>query len=157
MYQIEVKYHLILREFPPQDGWKVTVDLDAMEMGKGKQNPPEKRVVAEEIRKLMDEQGVAIGPHSKYGRADVVAEKPGVETFIIEVEGDSRRQREQAVYSALGQLIMIMETDSDSIRYGVAVPDRPEWKEKLEQIPPDVRKALKLDLFLVAKDDVTRL
>ncbi|MCF6210367.1 MAG: hypothetical protein L3J88_00025 [Gammaproteobacteria bacterium] len=29
MYQLEVKYHLIRQQFPPSEGWEVTVDIDA--------------------------------------------------------------------------------------------------------------------------------
>lgn len=36
MYQIQVKLNLIKKEFLPEDGWEVTVDIDAMEMGERK-------------------------------------------------------------------------------------------------------------------------
>jgi len=47
MYQIEVKLNLIKKKFNPKDGWKVTVDIDSMEMGKGSQQKPEKKEIAE--------------------------------------------------------------------------------------------------------------
>ena len=47
MYQVEVKRCLIQLQFAPSDGWAVTVDLDPMERGKGKQNVDEKRAVAD--------------------------------------------------------------------------------------------------------------
>jgi hypothetical protein len=46
MYQIEVKRYLVEHHFHPKDGWSVTVDLDAMEMGKGGKHPQGKRELA---------------------------------------------------------------------------------------------------------------
>lgn len=42
MYQLEVKRHLVEYQFSPADGWEVTVDVDAMERGRGGQDPPDK-------------------------------------------------------------------------------------------------------------------
>jgi hypothetical protein len=149
MYQIEVKCYLVSRQFPVRDGWQVTVHLDGMELGKGSQNPPDKRKIAEKCCQKLKEQGAEIGSHPKYGHADVVAEKQGL-TYVIEAEGYSSKQREQAVYSALGQVISQMGQDSDTVRYGLAVPE--EWEGQLRKmIPERVRKLLGLELFLVSK------
>ena len=43
--------------------------------------------------------GARIHAHPDFGRADLVATKPGVATVVVEVEGDSSRQQEQALYS----------------------------------------------------------
>ena len=156
MYQIEVKYYLVSRRFPDRDGWQVTIHLDGMELGKGSQHPPGKREIAEKCCQRLKEQGVEIGVHPKYGRADVVAEKQGL-TCIIEVEGCSSKQREQAVYSALGQVISQMDQASDAVKYGLAVPDSPEWEKQLQKIPERVRKLLDLELLLVSRTDVRKL
>ena len=42
MYQLEVKRYLVEHQFPPTDGWEVTIDLDAMERARGGQHPPDK-------------------------------------------------------------------------------------------------------------------
>jgi len=157
MYQIAVKRYLIEYQFPIRDGWQVTVDLDAMELGKGDQNPPGKRRIAEQHHQWLKEQGVMIGSHQKYGRADVVACKQGLGTYIIEVEGDSSKQREQAIYSALGQTIFLMNEIPDTVRYGLAVPDSPKWEAQLQKIPERVREVLGLELFLVAATGVREL
>ena len=68
-------------------------------------------------------QGVKLVAHPLYGRADLVATKEGVGTLVVEVEGDSSRQREQAMYSALGQVVLSMGDPSSEITYALAVPD----------------------------------
>jgi hypothetical protein len=156
MYQIKVKYYLVLHRFPVQEGWQVTVHLDGMELGKGSQHPLGKREVAEKFCQRLKEQGVQIGVHPKYGRADVVAEKQGL-TYVIEAEGYSSKQREQAVYSALGQVISQMDQASDTVRYGLAVPDSPEWEKQLQKVPERVRNLLDLELFLVSRTGVRKL
>ena len=52
MYQLEVKRYLIELMFNPSDGWKVIVDIDAMERAKGPQRKDGKkqRVVDAEKR-----------------------------------------------------------------------------------------------------------
>jgi len=42
---------------------------------------------------------------------------------VIEVEGDSSRQKEQAMYSALGQIVLSMGDSSSEVAYALAVPD----------------------------------
>jgi hypothetical protein len=39
MYQLEVKRWLVFHRFPIEDGWEVTVDIDAMERGDKGQQP----------------------------------------------------------------------------------------------------------------------
>ncbi|MDP1780176.1 MAG: hypothetical protein Q8K73_07870, partial [Anaerolineales bacterium] len=104
MYQLEVKRWLVEYRFPPSEGWKVYVDIDSMERANGGQHKPDKKVHAEDAEKALVVLGVTIGSHPNYGRADIVAEHPKHGIYIVEVEGTSSRQKEQAVYSALGQL-----------------------------------------------------
>ena len=108
MYQLEVKATLIASLFQKSDGWSVTADIDAMERAKGGRHPPDKlkRVQAADVQ--LSKLDVTLGSHPKFGRADVVAEHPHLGTVVVEVEGESSRQREQAVYSALGQLVTLM-------------------------------------------------
>ena len=156
MNQIEVKYHIIEKLFLPSVGWSVTVDLDPMEMGKGKQNPDGKRALAQTYRKLLENIGVHIGADERFGRADIVARHPEKGCFIIECEGDTRKQKEQAMYSALGQILLIMSAQDAETHYGLAFPNSDEWRKQLSKIPKTVCQKLNLKLYLVsyAKIDV---
>ncbi len=108
LYQIEVKLALVRSVFSPKAGWRVTVDIDGSEMGKGKQQPRGKAGRARAALKELRTLGVTIGPDDRFGRVDVVAEHNEHGLHFIEVEGHSERQREQGLYSCLGQLLLIM-------------------------------------------------
>jgi len=157
MYQIEIKRHLIEKKFPPDKGWKITTDIDAMEKGKGNQNPPEKREIAELQIEWFENNGVNIGPHPIYGRADVVAEHPTEGNYIIEVEGQTSRQKEQALYSALGQTIILMKDMNNRPTFGIAVPDENEWINQIAKIPKRVCSLLNLKLYLVSRIGVKEI
>src|SRR5262249_20296200 len=118
MYQLEVKRWLVFHKFPVTEGWDVTMDIDSMERGEKGQQPPDKRAIAAECEAWLGAQGVKIVAHQLYGRADLVAAKEGAGTFVVEVEGDSSRQKEQAIYSALGQVVLSMGDPSPQITYG---------------------------------------
>jgi len=113
MYQLEVKRFLVEHKFRPNGGWEVVVDVDAMERAKGGKHPPDKRRRAAIAVEWLISAGVSIGKHPTFGRADIVASMPGGETFVIEVEGQSSRQPEQAMYSALGQIVLLMNGESN--------------------------------------------
>lgn len=147
MYQIEVKRQLVEYRFSPSDGWGVTVDLDAMERGVGGQHPEGKREITERCENWFEAQGIRLGAHPAYKRADIVAEHRNKGTFVLEVEGKSSRQREQAVYTRF----------DEGIRYGVAVPDLSEWERQLNKVPNEVRQRLGLYLLLVSSDGVRTL
>lgn len=157
MYQLEVKRWLVAYLFPVAEDWDVTVDIDSMERGEAGQHPPEKKAIATECETWLREQGVKIVKHPLYGRADLVATKEGRGTFVIEVEGDSSRQKEQAMYSALGQIVLSMGDPSPKIRYGLAVPDAVQWEMQLSKIPNRIRDLLNLDLLLVSETGVRRV
>ena len=133
---------MIEKRFPPGKGWAITVDVDAMEKGKGNQNTQEKRDIAMRQLEWMEKEGVTIAPHPEYGRVDIVAEHPKYGRFLVEVEGDTRRQKEQAMYSALGQTIIMMEEQQQGITYGLAVPDEMAWINQIAKIPKHVRNLL---------------
>ena len=130
MYQLEVKHYLIERRFSPLRGWDATVDIGAMERAQGPQQKPDKKARMQHAEKSLIGLGAKIGIHPKYGRTDVVASHPDLGIFLIEVEGNSSRQKEQSVYSALGQTVLMMVESSDDITYALAVPDQPEWESK---------------------------
>lgn len=157
MYQIEVKRYLVEYRFPRSDGWCVTVDLDAMERGIGNQHPEGKREIARRCEEQLRSQGVAREVHPTYKRADVVAEHHSRGTIVFEVEGESSRQREQAMYSALGQTLLSMTRLENGVRYGIAVPDGAEWETQLRKIPEPVLKRLELCLLLVSAHGVRPL
>jgi hypothetical protein len=151
MYQLEVKRWLVFHKFAVADGWDVTIDIDSMERGENGQHPFEKRQTAAECEAWFRTQGVKTVTHPLYGRADLVAAKEGVGTFVVEVEGDSSRQREQAMYSALGQVVLSMDDPSPNITYALAVPDSEHWERQLRKIPARVRELLRLQLWLVSE------
>ena len=157
MYQLEVKRWLVAYRFPVSDGWDVTVDIDSMERGAAGQHPPDKPVLAGECETWLRGQGVKIDAHPLYGRADLVATRKGHGTFVVEVEGDSSRQKEQAMYSALGQIVLSMGDPSPQITYGLAVPDDAQWEAQLKKIPDRIRTLLALHLLLVSSNGVRDL
>ncbi|NWF77801.1 MAG: hypothetical protein HXY36_04330 [Chloroflexi bacterium] len=157
MNQIEVKYHIIEKRFHPSDGWNVTVDLDPMEMGKGRQNAGQKGALAQTYRKRLEDIGVRIGADKEFGRTDIVARHPEKGCFIIECEGDTRKQKEQAMYSALGQLLVKMFAGYARTCYGLAVPKSNGWRKQLSKIPKTVCQRLNLKLYLVSGSAVQEL
>ena len=154
MYQLEVKRWLVFHKFRAADGWEVTIDIDSMERGEKGQHPPDKRQIAAECETWLRTQGVKIVAHSLYGRADLIAAKEGVGTAVVEVEGDSSRQREQAMYSALGQVVLSMGNPSPEITYALAVPDSEHWERQLKKVPARIRELLSLQLWLVSETGV---
>ena len=148
LYQLEVKLGLARGAFQ-EAGWRLTMHVDPMEEGRGGEHPPGKVERADAALRALRELGVVIGTHEQFGRVDVVAEHDKGEIRLIEVEGDSSRQKEQAVYSALGQLLMSMKLWSDSVGYGIAVPDTREWVMQVKKIPTEVTTRLHLWRYLV--------
>ena len=156
MHQIEVKAKLVEALFPPSEGWRVTVDIDAMERAKGGTHPGGKREIAESCLDRLRSTGVGIGAHPVWGRVDVVAEKSDQPIYFVEVEGDAAKQREQAMYSALGQLLLLMEQPPEMARFCLATPDTPQWRAQLAKVPNRVVELLGLEFFLVSMDGVTK-
>lgn len=152
MYQIQVKRNLIKKEFPPEDGWTVTVDIDAMEKGKGKQQKSGKKEIAEKCLEDLLKLTGNKKAHPGYERVDIFAEHPSKGVFIVEVEGESRKQPEQSMYSSLGQIILSMHDEKKGKNYGLAVPE--EWKTQLSKIPRNVCRKLNLTLYLVGDTEV---
>jgi hypothetical protein len=148
VYQLEVKQWLVAHHFPPSAGWQVCVDVDAMERAKGGQHKPGKAARADVAETALLTMGVTIGAHPVFGRADIVAEHPQHGLFVVEVEGNSSRQKEQAMYSALGQLVLQMHGATHG--FVLAVPDEPSWEKQLQKISKFPRAALNLSCVLVS-------
>lgn len=157
MYQLEVKSALVRHRFNPANGWRVTVDIDAMERAHGGKHASDKSARAAQAEAELRALGVTIGAHAAFGRADLVAEHPDFGTVVVEVEGISSRQREQAVYSALGQSILSMRSFDKGVAYAVAVPDEESWRRQIQKIPPAVFDRLHLRALLVSKDGVAEV
>ncbi len=150
MYQLEVKATLVEQRFPVAGGWSVTVDVDAMELARGGTHPADKLLRVEAAYERLRRLGATLGTrHPTYGRADIVAEHATLGTVIVEVEGSAARQREQAMYAAIGQLLVSMKHDHDRVTYAIAVPDTQLWRHQLAKIPLVVLAKLKLRLFCV--------
>jgi hypothetical protein len=154
VYQLEVKASLVAAQFPPASNWTVCVDIDSMERCRGGKHPVGKKRRARAAERRLKALGARIQKHPVYGRADIVAEHPRLGTVVVEVEGSSARQREQALYSALGQIVLSMRTRSKHVRYALAVPDQPEWRRQLCKVPPHIASRLRLELLLVSEDGV---
>ncbi|HWP02252.1 MAG TPA: hypothetical protein VNL96_02245 [Gemmatimonadaceae bacterium] len=125
-----------------------------MERAKGGTHLPDKAERAAGALAGLRELGASLGRHKLFGRVDLVAEHPTRGTRLLEVEADSSRQREQAMYSALGQILLSMKLQSPDVRYGLAVPDSAEWINQLRKIPPTIAQKLSLDLYAVGSDHV---
>lgn len=154
MYQIEVKAELLKHMFEVTKGWRVTVDIDAMERARGGSHPTDKAERARDAEARLRSLGVTIGAHRQFGRVDIVAEHESEGIYLIEVEGESSRQKEQAFYSALGQVVLAMESLEDGIKYGIAVPDLPAWTKQLGKVPSVVAARLNLTLFAVSTENI---
>lgn len=119
---------------------------------KGGQHKPDKANRAHIAEVALIEMGATIGKHPQFGRADIVAEHPGEGLFVVEVEGSSSRQKEQAVYSALGQLVLQMQGGRN--KFMLAVPDETAWEKQLDKIPAHVRTILNLSCTLISQQGV---
>ncbi len=131
--------------------------IDPMERGVGGRHARGKigraKKALQELRRL----GVTIGTHPLYGPVDVVAEHPHEGTRLVEVEGESGRQREQALYSSLGQLLLSMKIWSDDLAFGIAVPDTRKWWQQLQKIPVEVTNRLRLWRYVVRENACTNI
>ncbi len=105
------------------------------------------------MRKL----GANIGVHNKYGRIDICATNKTGETHLIEVEGKSSKQKEQAMYSAIGQSLLLMNKPTKNTFYGIAVPDTPDWEKQLSKIPTYIKNRLNLKCYLTSKESIREI
>ncbi len=153
MYQLEVKRFLVEHGFCPADGWQVTVHVDGMERARGGSHSADKQIRARCTEDWLRNAGVTIGADPDFGAADLVARKRATQTTVVEIEGESSKQKEQALYSVLGQAVTLMKSDRKT-RYGIAVPDISEWERQLEKIPQHIRTQLSLTLWLVGETRV---
>ncbi len=123
--------------------------IDPMEKATGGKHPPGKVKRVNAALRELRELGVVIGTHKQFGPVDVAAEHERGALRLIEVEGESGRQKEQALYSSLGQLLLSMKLWSDDVGYGVAVPDTREWVRQVQKIPTELTKRLHLWRYFV--------
>ena len=155
LYQLEVKLGLARFPFQASAGWRLTMHVDPMERGVGGKHSRGKVKRANEALRQLRRLGVTIGTHNLFGPVDVVAEHPRGGTRLIEVEGESGRQREQALYSSLGQLLLSMKIWNDDMAYGIAVPDTREWWRQMEKIRLELTKRLRLWRYSVGANSCT--
>ena len=107
-------FELLLKQFDPK---RVAKDIDPEvkrrpaieEMGRA-------AAAATELEKL----GARLSSHPVFGRVDVAADHAEHGLRLAEVEGESSRQPEQALYSALGQVLLSMKLEGAQVRYGLA-------------------------------------
>lgn len=103
----------------------------------------------------MEDNGVLIQPHKKHGRVDIVANHPQYGEHLVECEGDSSKQQEQAMYSALGQILLKM--DDGAKHHALAVPNTASWRTQVQKIPTYVKNELRLTVYLVSEHEVAQL
>ncbi len=157
LYQLEVKLGLARFPFQASAGWRLTMHVDPMEKGVGGRHPRGKVKRANEALRQLRQLGVIIGTHDLFGPVDVVAQHPRKGTRLIEVEGESGGQREQALYSSLGQLLLSMKIWNENLAYGIAVPNTREWWRQLEKIPLELTKRLHLWRYSVGVNSCTSI
>ena len=157
MYQIELKAHLVAHRFRPNEGWVVTVDVDPMERAHGGQHAAGKKVRAQGAERHLRSLGVTLARHHDFGRADVVATHPVHGTIVVEAEGESSKQKGQAVYSALGQLVLSMRSFKHGVSYALAVPDEDDWLRQVRKIPPVVASVLHMSVLAVSSNGVREI
>lgn len=156
MFQPAVKLAFVKLYCPPPSGWTVKVDIDASEEGRtgGKRINPssierqaEMQAEAARARAGLKELGVNIGKRANWfapeglppvGRThDIVAFNSEARICIVaEVEGQSIRQPEQKVYSAIGQLVRAARNDvpENWTRFLVAVVNGCEMTRHLRKL-----------------------
>src|SRR5712664_655216 len=157
LYQLEVKLGLARFAFPASTGWRVTMHIDPMEKGVGGGQARGKVKRANEALRQFRSLGVLIEAHNLYGPVDIVAEHEKGHMRLVEVEGESGRQREQALYSALGQLLISMKIWNDQVTYGIAVPDTGAWWRQLQKIPLELTNRLRLWRYSVGVNSCTSI
>lgn len=153
MYQIEVKYRLIKEKFNPEDGWSVEVAIDSMELGKGRFNSDDKRKTAQIYYEKIEKMGCLIKENDHY--LDIVATHKNGQKIIIEVEGDSSKQRSTSLYSALGQVLIKSENKNDIL--ALAFPLNDNWAKQIQKIPNLTKKRNNLKIYLVNDNSVVEL
>lgn len=125
MFQPRVKLEFIQRYCPPENGWRVCVDIDPSEEGRtgGKRDSEEsanrQKVMLDDAPRVRDALrvlNVRVGDRKRWCRShelpylegdpDIVAYEPHRRRCIVaEVEGASSGQPEQKLYKAIGQIV----------------------------------------------------
>lgn len=114
MRKIEAKAALVSNVFPKSAGWRLTVNIDSSERSQG-DVPAAQREGASNAESQLVELGAKIGSHPRFGPKDIVAEHDVLGTLVIKVLGDSSRLDSEALYSAMGQLILLMDGADGSV------------------------------------------
>jgi hypothetical protein len=152
MYQLEVKRWLVHHRYRPSDGWLVHVHVDEMERANGGKQAEGKLERARAAESELKALGVILDRHPEFGPTDIVAEHPKHGIVFIEVEGESVTQKQQALYSALGQLAIQM--NGEERKYVIAFPDDRKWAAQANKITQFVRSMLTLSCVLVSANGV---
>jgi len=123
-----------------------------MERARGGKHPQDKKDRAEEAEAALADLGVRIGSHPRYGRTDIVAEHEEQGVFLVEVEGTSSRQTEQAMYSALGQAVLLLQGAGE--QHMLAVPDEEKWVRQIGKLSEYALNRLSLVCVFVSSKGV---
>jgi hypothetical protein len=130
LFQTEIKLEFVRRYCPPSKGWRVYVDIDPAEEGRGvKCEKPEsqhrleeRKAAAKKVRESFGKMKVGCdGGRKRWCKQsglpdvsddrDILAFHPERKIcWIAEVEGASSGQPEQKLYKAAGQLICAVGT-----------------------------------------------
>jgi hypothetical protein len=153
MYEAEVKWRLVQYRFPPSEGWQVTVHLDPMELARGGTHPTGKAEAAALALAGLNSLGVTIGIDRAF-QADIHASHPSKTDYVVEAKGESELQKEVALYSALGQLILKVGPPPWQHINALAFPDSPLWERQFAKVPHWLFSHSSLQLLLVSPEGV---
>jgi hypothetical protein len=148
MRKVEAKAAVVSGVFPKAAGWRLTVNIDSSERSQG-EGPPEQGEAAVLAEAQLRHLGATIGPHPRFGAKDIVAEHDVLGTLVIKVLGDSGRPDSESLYSAIGQLILLMDGSDSSVSFVIAAPNSEKWIRQLRKIPGAVRDKINLKIWLV--------
>ncbi|WP_410592824.1 hypothetical protein [Amycolatopsis sp. lyj-23] len=86
-------------------------------------------------------------------QVDVVAERDGI-TLLAEAKGHTSSPGLD-VDTAYGQLLRRMRFDAVEVRYALVVPA--SVRRAAQRVQPEVRAALRIDLYVVAEDGTVEI
>lgn len=156
----------VLRRVPGPDGKIVNLLRESGSADSASppsvRDSPRTTVPADAARVAEDEVKTAVKRHLEadgftvtvaWGRErgiDIDA-RSGVDRWIIEAKGGAPRGPQQVNYflGALGELVQRM--DDDTARYGLALPDDPQYRGLVNRLPAAARRKLDLTVFFVTR------
>jgi len=115
--------------------------------------------VRDAVKRLLESQGYTVTVRWGRDRGIDIEANHEKERLVLEAEGESRQGPQQRNYftNAIGELVERM-TDPPA-KYGLALPDNPQFRGLVERLPPYVWDRLQFCVYFVsrANDDLVVL